>query len=291
MTEGNSPINVSYVLIDDEQRLIDVVSTIPAEGVVGLDTETFWDRTRNQNRVSLVQLAVPARDVLVIDVLNAGLEPLRPLLESPAPLLVAHNASFDRGVLAGEGIHPLGLIDTLQMSRMALSLGSYSLASVSEHLFGVALDKTLRMSNWRRRPLSRAQALYAALDARIVLLVYEELKRILEERGQFDAVLRASTLGAVSAPGKRRRRVKQELSPPLTTEETRVVKQLKMWRLARANSQRVAAYMVCTDKTLEHLARARPDTIEALGDIYGLGSSKISSFGEELLSALREACE
>ena len=55
--------------------------------------------------------------------------------------------------------------------------------------------------------------------------------------------------------------------------------------------QRVPAYMVCPDKTLEHLARERPATLEALNTIHGLGESKIASFGEELLQALRSATE
>jgi ATP-dependent DNA helicase RecQ len=49
--------------------------------------------------------------------------------------------------------------------------------------------------------------------------------------------------------------------------------------------------MICADRTLEHLARARPETLEALADIYGLGESKIKRFGEEMLRALRESCD
>jgi ATP-dependent DNA helicase RecQ len=51
----------------------------------------------------------------------------------------------------------------------------------------------------------------------------------------------------------------------------------------------VAAYMICQDRTLEHLAMEKPETLEALQAIYGLGASRISRFGEELLEALRRA--
>ena len=70
---------------------------------------------------------------------------------------------------------------------------------------------------------------------------------------------------------------------------TSVVKALKLWRLERANTQRVPAYMICPDRTLEHLARSRPETLDALASIYGLGESKIKNFGEDLLQALRDA--
>lgn len=275
----------------DGRDLEEALASAPAGGVVGLDTETYWDRATNQNRVSLIQIAWPGRDVLVVDALELGVEAVRPLVESEAVSMIAHNARFDRAVLRGAGLEPASFVDTLTMARAALTLPSYSLASVVEHLFGVPLDKTLRTSNWRRRPLTRAQVAYAALDAHMALLVYEELKRLLGETGRFEEVLLASTLGpSLPSTVKRRKRVKQELSPPLTAEEQRVVGRLKKWRLERANTNRVPAYMICPDKTLEHLARARPETIQALGEVYGLGSSKISSFGEELLTALRDAC-
>jgi ATP-dependent DNA helicase RecQ len=59
--------------------------------------------------------------------------------------------------------------------------------------------------------------------------------------------------------------------------------------MARAHAQRVPAYMICADKTLESLARERPETLEQLRSIYGLGDSKIERFGEDLLAALRDA--
>jgi ribonuclease D len=205
--------------------------------------------------------------------------------------MAAHNARFDQGVLRGENLNPTSFVDTLSLARSALTLSSYSLASVTEHLFGVPLDKTLQSSNWRRRPLTRLQLVYAAKDAHITLLVYEELRRILEAQGSWDDALRAALLPDEYTPSTKTRRQRRPTAPapPLTPEEKRAVALLKRWRLQRANTQRVPAYMICPDKTLECLARERPATVEALRLIYGLGDSKITSFGEELLAALREA--
>jgi len=179
---------------------------------------------------------------------------------------------------------------------MALSLDSHSLASVSEHLLGLPMDKSLQRSNWRRRPLTRSQIEYAALDARICLLVYDELSRLLEEKGILQAALRDSVIepreASAESPSKSPRRRKALPRPEivLTPEEKQIVARLKRWRMDRANTQRVPAYMICPDRTLEHLARELPETLEALANVYGLGESKISKFGEELLKALRDAC-
>jgi ribonuclease D len=282
---------INWRYVDDPVQLREVAEAFAAERLVGLDTETYWDVKTNGMRLALVQIAPPEGDVLVADVLAAGVEPLRSLLESSETKMVAHNARFDEAVLRGAGVEAAGLIDTLRMSRMALTLSSHSLAALTEHLFGLPIDKTLQKSNWRRRPLTRAQIEYAALDARMALLVYGELSRMLAEEGRLELALRASEL-APSEPGKEPRKRRKPAGPELvlTPEEKRVVTALKRWRLERANTQRVPAYMVCADRTLEHLARARPETLEALADIYGLGESKIRNFGEELLRALRESC-
>jgi ATP-dependent DNA helicase RecQ len=75
----------------------------------------------------------------------------------------------------------------------------------------------------------------------------------------------------------------------LTDEEKQVVVKLKKWRFAKANEQHLPAYMICPDRTLEHLAMERPVTLEALVSIHGLGESKIARFGPEILEALSEA--
>ena len=235
-------------------------------------------------------MAGAAGDVIVIDLLATGVEPLRPLVEAPEVRMIAHNARFDDGVLRAVGLSPQGFVDTLAMSRAVLSLPSHSLAAVTEHLFGLPLDKTLQKSNWRRRPLTRAQLFYAALDARVTMRVYEELRRRLDERGMLERVLAAAELKP-SEPGKATKRRRAPALPPLelTPEDRLVVTRLKKWRLELSFARRVPAYMICPDRTLEHLALARPSSLEALGGIYGLGESKIKSFGEDLLAALREA--
>ena len=285
---------ISWRFVADEGQLREAVEALRGEPLLGLDTETYWDTSVNGMKLALVQVAPPEGDVLVADVLATGVEPLRALLESPEVKMVAHNAIFDQTVLRGAGVLAAGLIDTLRLSRMALTLGSHSLASLSEHLFGLPIDKTLQKSNWRRRPLTRAQMEYAALDARMALLVYGELTRMLAEEGRLELALRVSELAPAEPkePGKEPRKKRKPAGPELvlTPEEKRVVKSLKKWRLERANTQRVPAYMICPDRTLEHLARARPETLEALASIYGLGESKIKNFGEDLLRALRDSC-
>lgn len=277
-----------YCYITNTAAASEALDALRNETIVGLDTETYWDTAANHSRVSLVQIAPPAGEVLVIDLMTVEVSLLKPIVEAPEIVMAAHNARFDEGMLIGAGLQPASFVDTLRLARSALRLPSYSLASVAAHLVGVELDKSFQKSNWRRRPLTRAQLNYAALDASVTLQVFAELQRILTEQGILESALLAARLTPVSRDSRtpRKRRAPQPPPRPLTDVERQVVIHLKRWRLEKSFAERVPAYMICADRTLEHLAMARPATLEELNDIHGLGASKIAKFGSELLTVL-----
>jgi ribonuclease D len=281
----------AYRFITDTEEARRGLAPIQPESIIGLDTETYWDPAVNHSRVSLVQVAPRDGEVLVIDALAVDVEILRPVIESPEIKMAAHNAAFDERMLIGAGFQPASFIDTLRLARSALRLPSYSLAGVTAHLFGLELDKSYQKSNWRRRPLTRGQLDYAATDAHITLRVYDELQRILVEQGRFEAALRAATLSSSTSDPRAPRKRRPPLPPlrPLTRSERQALKALKKWRLEKAQAEHVPAYMICPDRTLEHLVIEQPATVEMLNSIHGLGQSRIARFGEELLEALRQA--
>jgi DNA helicase-2/ATP-dependent DNA helicase PcrA len=63
---------------------------------------------------------------------------------------------------------------------------------------------------------------------------------------------------------------------------------LRAWRLERATADKVPAYVVCTDATLQLIAEHRPTTETALLKINGIGASKLEKYGADLLAVLRE---
>ncbi|MGB7923996.1 MAG: HRDC domain-containing protein [Pyrinomonadaceae bacterium] len=279
-----------FITRTDEARV--ALESLQTETIIGLDTETYWDAALNHSRVSLVQLATPGGEVLVVDATVVDVDVLRAVVESPSVSMAAHNAGFDERILVGAGLNPVSFVDTLRLARSALRLPSYSLAGVTAHLFGIELDKSFQKSNWRRRPLTRAQLDYAAADAHVTLHVYQELRRILSEKGRFEAALRAATLTPSTGEAARTPRTRRPPLPPLrplTAEEKQTLMRLKKWRLEKSFAERVPAYMICADRTLEHMVIERPANLEALNSIYGLGASRIARYGEEMLEALRES--
>ena len=74
---------------------------------------------------------------------------------------------------------------------------------------------------------------------------------------------------------------KPELDPddPLTMA-------LKSWRLEAAKRDKLSPAYVMHDKTLAALVTARPRTLEALGNVPGIGPSKLERYGQDVLELL-----
>ena len=61
---------------------------------------------------------------------------------------------------------------------------------------------------------------------------------------------------------------------------------LKSWRAERARTDKVSAYIIAHNTLLEELARRKPQTLQSLLGVKGLGQGKIDKYGLELLDIL-----
>jgi len=160
--------------IDTPAALRSVLAELVAEEVVGLDVETALDF----GTLCLVQIATRTRTYLIDPFAVGDLAPLHQVMNSPRPQKVIHNARFERRVLAAVGIALDGVFDTLEASRRVRgkdAMGGHGLAMLCERELGVALDKGEQTSNWSRRPLDADQLRYAALDAEMLLALFDRL--------------------------------------------------------------------------------------------------------------------
>ncbi|MCK5929477.1 MAG: HRDC domain-containing protein, partial [Nocardioides sp.] len=63
---------------------------------------------------------------------------------------------------------------------------------------------------------------------------------------------------------------------------------LREWRKARAEEEKVPAFVVFSDATLQMIAEVRPTDETSLLRISGIGRSKLDKYGDEVLSLLAE---
>lgn len=70
--------------------------------------------------------------------------------------------------------------------------------------------------------------------------------------------------------------------------ESSLFEQLRACRMTLAKANRVPPYIICDDKTLTDMARRRPQTVEGLMTVNGMGAVKVSKYGAAFLKVLRE---
>jgi DNA helicase-2/ATP-dependent DNA helicase PcrA len=75
---------------------------------------------------------------------------------------------------------------------------------------------------------------------------------------------------------------------PATYDEA-LFERLREWRVARAAEDKVPAYVVFTDLTLQAIAEARPADEAALLRINGIGQSKLEKYGDDVLALVTDA--
>lgn len=182
-----------YRFIDSQEKLEQAIIELKEHKLIGLDTETFFDKTRVEQNVpvvSILQLSIELEDryrIYVIDMLtgsrngkslaNLDLTNLMPILEDKSVLKVIHKASYDVVVLYKDRkIEIKNVHCTLKAEQFANKTRKHKIAlglsDLTELYLGYRLDKSLQESNWYTRPLSVDQVKYGATDAKVLLEIY-----------------------------------------------------------------------------------------------------------------------
>lgn len=177
---------MDYQWIRTPSELLTFLPAILQAGLFAVDTETTG-LDPNMNKLRLIQLAVPSQPVLLIDCrsfLPSGQKLLRDIFSSKA-LKVFHNAKFDLQFLMQAGVTASHVFDTMLAAQLLRSFGGpprASLAAAALHYLGITLDKTEQTGDWSA-DLTDSQAEYAALDAEILLRLYEAMNAQLSAYG------------------------------------------------------------------------------------------------------------
>jgi len=111
----------------------------------------------------------------------------------------------------------------------------------------------------------------AVLKGERTLLLRREAERVTERSG------RANTTPRSKAP---------QSDLPLAAQP--IFEALRSWRAGIARSHGVPAYVIFHDASLREIALARPDSLDALSHVNGVGTKKLESYGESILACIAE---
>ena len=285
-----APRNAEPALVAGAEALAALAEALRREPVVALDTESNSFHVYRE-RVCLLQISTPSGDALV-DPFAVDPRPLGEVLAS-REVLVLHGADYDVRCLKREFCWRLpNLFDTMTAARR-LGRPRVGLAALVEEHFGVKVPKELQRSDWGRRPLTREQLRYAALDTRYLLPLHAMLAGELEARGLVEEARREFGKIAAVEPrpkvfdveGWRRLKGARELDPAGKA----ILRALWIAREARASELDRPAFKVMPEQAMLEVARRKPHRPEELDGVPGLTPKVLRRFGDGLLAVVRAA--
>ncbi len=147
-------------------------------------------------------------------------------------------------------------------------------AAVSEARWRAVLRQLIALGHLRTE--SEYQTLALTESSRAVL------------RGEVALLLREAA-PAARGKGARTRAERASKPPPRPLDDAGLARfaALKAWRAEVARAHNLPAYVVFHDATLAEMADLRPDSLDALAEIGGVGARKLEAYGEQILDVLR----
>ena len=278
------------VLIIANDALAAFCRRVAGAPYIAVDTEFIRDKTY-WSKLCLIQIAGPD-DAAAVDALAPGIDlsPVLDLMAAPALLKVFHASRQDFEIFYQlDGRLPAPVFDT-QIAAMVCGFGdSVGYETLVAKLARGQIDKTLRFTDWQRRPLSDKQLNYALDDVIHLRIVYDKLSARLEESGRASWV--AEEMTALGDPSLYRtdprdawRRIKLRKSKPRLLG---IVRELAAWRDTEAQTRDVPRNRVLRDDALIDVAHHAPKSEQDLKNLRSLhGGQARGDTGKAILAAV-----
>lgn len=87
---------------------------------------------------------------------------------------------------------------------------------------------------------------------------------------------------------KPRKPKKEQVFRRLSDDETDLFSHLAKERSAIAKKKRIQAYRVFQDRTLREMAEQKPESLEEMKDLYGVGPAKLNRYGKKFLKLIQD---
>ena len=281
------------MMITTTEQLAELCQHLKKFPFVTLDTEFIREKTYYP-QLCLIQIAGPDREACIDPLAkDIDLSPLFDLLQNPKIVKVFHAARQDVEIFYHlTGKIPTPLFDT-QIAAMVCGYGdSVGYQQLVQDITGVSLDKSLRFTDWHRRPLTEEQVKYALNDVTYLRDIYRAFVKALAENGRETwlseeiAVQNDPTTYDTDEENVWRK-IKVPFKKPL---QTHIFAKLCAWREKTAKKIDRPRKFILKDDALIELAIVMPQEADQMDGCRNLstGFGK-SAFGQEILKVIDTA--
>mgnify|MGYP001340894124 CR=1 FL=1 len=280
-------------IIDNTTILNRYVDKWSQADYITVDTEFIREKTY-WPQLCLIQIGGPEESV-IIDPQAKGIElsKLFSLLNSSSVLKVFHAARQDIELFYHlTGKIPQPLFDT-QIAAAVCGFGdSVGYEKLANKLAGEKIDKTLRFTDWARRPLTEQQLNYALSDVSHLRVVFEKLDAQLSASGRRawldqDMDNLTNTNIYEMPPSSAWKRIKTRGG---NKRFYGVLREIAAWRENEAKSRNLPRGHVVRDEALIEIAAQKPLNVKELNGIRALTKRTAEGkFGESLIQCVNRA--
>ncbi|CAN5320964.1 ribonuclease D [soil metagenome] len=252
--------------------LVELVDELATCRALGIDTE--GDSLHHYTeKVCLIQLtALGGGSCLVDPIALPDLSPLAPIMAAPAILKVVHGGDNDVTSMRRDfGFTFRTMFDTAIAARL-LGDAELGLQALVRNELGVELSKGSQKDDWSKRPLTQKQEAYALADVEHLFALATNLTDRLATAGRTEwAREEFEALAALTPAEKRRgpddfRRIKG--SAKLSRRQQAVLREIYLWREARAAAADRPPFKIVGPEVLLALAGLEAPTIEDVEDAF-----------------------
>ena len=269
----------SIYLIDSDNDVNFLISSIENEEILGIDTEFDW-RTTYFPTLSLLQISTKQK-IFLIDCLKCkNLKNLKNILEDLDRLIIFHSSRSDATVLYTNLHIKVKNVFDIQIAEKIIHGGDIkNYASIVKKYFNFSLSKSETNSNWLKRPFTKSQINYAANDVRFLIKIFKKQKKILEKKNAFFTVRNLSkrevNLGSQELYISRLKKLKFK---------KKFAKNLFMWRENIARERNVPPSYIFKDKYFKKILKIYEDNTQK-ENIYDI--LKNEKLANNLLESLK----
>jgi ribonuclease D len=233
---------------------------------IGIDTEA--DSLHHYTeKVCLLQLSALGGASWLVDPLALGdLSPLAPILSDPSVLKVVHGGDNDVTSLRRDfGFSFRCMFDTSIAARL-LGDTEVGLQALVRNELGVELSKGSQRDDWSKRPLTSKQEAYALADVAHLMALAARLTARLAAAGRTEWAREEFEALASLQPAQKRtgpdeyRRIKG--SARLSRRQQAVLRELYLWREARAAAADRPPFKIVGPEILLAMAEQPPTTVD-----------------------------
>lgn len=287
--------DLAVTYVDSDAALKRVCAHLTAAPRFALDTEFVGERTYVP-ALELIQVATADAVALIDCRAVESLAPFFAVLRDARVEKVFHAGQQDLDLFHSlTGVAPAPIFDTQVAAALAGHGAQVGYAQLVERLLGVTVDKSETLTDWSRRPLTKAQLAYAVDDVRYLLPACDALAAQLAELGRWEwAVeecrrLERTVRSIPMEPADAWLRVRGRGS--LRARGLVVLKALAEWREEIARTRNKPRASIVRDEALVEIARKAPTTVDALRGLRAVHSRDLDRHAGDVVQRIAAALD